>query len=76
MLGKLLIAIKKSSKAHMRMEIRKLLIKYDYLDKYRIVPFLKNRGISKIDYAIISHVDKDHISGIEGILKKYSKMKR
>lgn len=32
--------------------------------KYRIVPYLKSRGISKIDYAFISHGDRDHTSGV------------
>lgn len=32
--------------------------------KYRIVPYLESHGISKIDYAFISHGDKDHTSGI------------
>lgn len=31
--------------------------------KYRILPFLKYRGIRKIDYMIMTHADKDHISG-------------
>lgn len=36
--------------------------------KYRIVPYLKSHGISKIDYAFISHGDKDHTSGVLEIL--------
>lgn len=31
---------------------------------YRILPYLKYRGIKQIDYVLISHVDQDHISGI------------
>lgn len=31
---------------------------------YRILPFLKYKGISHIDYWFISHVDSDHISGL------------
>lgn len=31
---------------------------------YRILPFLKSKGYRKIDYVLISHMDKDHISGI------------
>ena len=38
--------------------------------KYRIVPFLKYKGISRIDYIFISHSDEDHISGILEILEK------
>ena len=32
--------------------------------KYRIIPFLKSKGIKKLDYVFISHFDKDHINGI------------
>lgn len=38
------------------------------IDKYRLVPFLKYKGIDTIDYAFISHLDTDHISGIQGII--------
>ena len=31
---------------------------------YRILPFLKNRGIAKISYWFVSHTDSDHISGL------------
>lgn len=34
------------------------------LGKYRIEPYLKYKGITSIDYAVITHVDKDHISGV------------
>ncbi len=37
---------------------------------YRIIPFLKYNGIRKIDYIIITHTDKDHISGIREILEQ------
>ncbi len=30
---------------------------------YRILPFLKSRGIAGIDYWFLSHLDQDHISG-------------
>jgi competence protein ComEC len=36
--------------------------------KYRIVPYLKSHGISRIDYAFLSHKDTDHISGILELL--------
>ena len=39
------------------------------IDKYRLVPFLKYNGINVIDYAIISHTDSDHVSGIKGVLE-------
>ncbi len=31
---------------------------------YRMIPFLKSKGVSKIDYAFISHLDSDHYNGI------------
>lgn len=31
--------------------------------KYRILPFLKSKGIKYIDYWFVSHADDDHISG-------------
>ena len=37
--------------------------------KYCIVPYLKAEGIGTIDYSIITHTDKDHISGILEILE-------
>ncbi len=33
-------------------------------------PFLKSRGISKVDYAIVSHGDQDHISGLMELLEE------
>lgn len=32
--------------------------------KYRILPFLKYRGIRHVDYWFVSHTDEDHISGL------------
>lgn len=41
--------------------------------KYRILPFLKYKGIRHIDYWFVSHVDSDHISGlIEALDAGYS----
>ncbi len=37
--------------------------------KYRIFPFLKAEGISKIQGIFISHMDTDHISGIKELLE-------
>lgn len=34
---------------------------------YKILPFLKAKGVSGIDYWFISHADEDHISGAEEI---------
>ena len=36
---------------------------------YRIIPFLKARGVHKIDYLLISHMDQDHINGIKEVLE-------
>lgn len=36
---------------------------------YRILPFLKARGVSALDYLFLSHMDADHISGSEELLK-------
>lgn len=40
------------------------------LEQYRMSPCLKSKGISCIDYAIITHMDEDHISGITSLLEK------
>lgn len=36
---------------------------------YRLLPLLKSRGIRSLDFVFVSHTDKDHISGIEELLK-------
>lgn len=36
--------------------------------EYRILPFLKSKGVKKIDYWFVSHTDNDHISGITEVL--------
>ena len=38
--------------------------------KYRIIPFIKYKGIREIDYAIISHLDNDHVSGVRELLEQ------
>lgn len=35
---------------------------------YRIAPYLKCRGVSRLDYVFISHGDKDHTSGVLELL--------
>lgn len=37
---------------------------------YRILPYLKARGVGTLDYMIISHTDKDHISGLIELLEE------
>ena len=36
---------------------------------YRILPFLKSKGILKVDYWILSHLDKDHVNGFYEVLE-------
>ena len=38
--------------------------------KYRLIPFVKSLGVSRIDYIAVTHTDEDHISGIIELLKK------
>lgn len=38
--------------------------------KYRIEPFLKYKGITTIDYAVVTHTDFDHISGLIEIMEE------
>ncbi|SHO51263.1 DNA internalization-related competence protein ComEC/Rec2 [Anaerocolumna xylanovorans] len=40
------------------------------LGKYRLEPFLKFQGINEIDYAIVTHGDSDHYSGILELMQK------
>lgn len=40
------------------------------LGKNTMEPYLKSLGISQVDYAVISHGDKDHISGIQYLLEE------
>lgn len=37
---------------------------------YRILPFLKAKGASAIDYWVVSHTDSDHISGLMEVLEE------
>ena len=43
------------------------------VDVYRIVPFLKYRGISRLDAVFVTHPDSDHENGIRGMLENYDK---
>ncbi|WP_275950519.1 DNA internalization-related competence protein ComEC/Rec2 [Clostridium sp. MCC353] len=40
------------------------------LGEYTLEPFLKSRGISRIDYAFVTHGDMDHMSGIRYLLEE------
>lgn len=42
--------------------------KYDYGENV-VLPYLLDRGITKIDYLIISHCDSDHIGGLFAVLE-------
>lgn len=37
---------------------------------YRILPFLKAKGVGKVDYALLSHADLDHTNGILELLNE------
>lgn len=39
------------------------------LGRYRIEPYLKANGIRCLDYAIVTHMDYDHISGLKEIIE-------
>lgn len=40
------------------------------LEQYRLTPCLKSKGITTIDCAFITHMDQDHISGIQELMQK------
>ncbi|SHJ05863.1 competence protein ComEC [Parasporobacterium paucivorans DSM 15970] len=39
--------------------------------KYRLIPYLKSLGISRIDYFIVTHLDEDHTSILTEIFSDY-----
>lgn len=41
------------------------------VDEYRIVPFLKYKGVSSLDAVFVTHPDSDHENGIRGMLEAY-----
>ena len=43
--------------------------------QYRILPFLKEQGISTVDGIFVSHMDEDHINGILELLKMITEKK-
>lgn len=40
------------------------------LGENRLTPFLKSRGITKLDYVFVTHGDLDHVSGIRYLLEE------
>lgn len=42
----------------------------DCVGEYRILPFLKAKGVRTIDYWFVSHCDTDHVSGLYEIMEK------
>lgn len=38
--------------------------------RYRLEPYLKSRGIQKLDYVFVSHGDADHINGIVELIER------
>lgn len=40
--------------------------------KYRILPFLQSKGVSRIDYVFVTHGDADHYSGILELMDESS----
>lgn len=42
--------------------------------EYRILPFLKSKGVNAIDYWFVSHCDTDHISGLLEVLESEYKI--
>lgn len=41
------------------------------VETYQIVPFLKYRGVGRLNAVFVTHSDADHISGIKGLLQDY-----
>ena len=39
------------------------------LGQYQLIPYLKSRGISRLDGIYVSHTDEDHISGVRELLE-------
>ena len=38
--------------------------------QYRIEPFLKSRGVGRVDYVLISHGDSDHMNGVAELIER------
>ncbi len=37
--------------------------------QYRLEPFLKAKGVGVLDYAIVTHLDSDHVSGLKELIE-------
>lgn len=37
--------------------------------KYRILPYLKYEGVTKLDYVIFTHLDEDHVNGMRELVE-------
>jgi competence protein ComEC len=46
-----------------------------FIERSVVIPFLLESGVTKIDYLILTSLDKDHLEGIKDILRKF-KIKR
>lgn len=42
----------------------------DQVGRYQIEPFLKSRGVARIDYVLVSHGDQDHINGLQELMER------
>lgn len=42
--------------------------------RYRVVPYLRSEGIERIDYAVVTHFDDDHINGYREMLNDGGKL--
>lgn len=45
------------------------------IGKYRIEPYLKAQGIRSIDYAVLTHMDADHINGVMELMESMPDVK-
>ncbi|WP_167511376.1 DNA internalization-related competence protein ComEC/Rec2 [Pseudobutyrivibrio xylanivorans] len=48
----------------------------DTVGKYTMLPFLKSKGVRKIDYWFLSHTDEDHVSGFIELLESGYKVEK
>lgn len=39
------------------------------LSQYQLTPFLANRGITRLDYCIVTHEDEDHMNGVIEVIR-------